>query len=77
MGNKVIAVDHGQRKVNALNLGRVSCVGSKLKTRLKKVRRLNNLIASCDLHNAILSTDITMICIATAVFKKQQLNQTI
>jgi UDP-glucose 6-dehydrogenase len=62
----VIAVDHDHRKVNALNQGRVSCVDSKLKALLTQVRRLNNLVASCDLHHAILSTDLTMICLGNS-----------
>jgi GDP-mannose 6-dehydrogenase len=70
LGHKVIAVDHDQRKVNALNQGRFSCVDSQLKALLEQVRRLNNLVASCDLHNAILSTDITMICIGSSNIQK-------
>lgn len=66
LGHKVIAIDHDQRKVNALNQGRVSCTDSKLKALLKQVRRLNNLVASCDLHNAVLSTDLTMICLGSS-----------
>jgi len=70
LGHKVIAVDHDQRKVNALNQGRVCCADSKLKALLKHVRRLNNLVASCDLHNAILSTDLTMICVGNSCIQK-------
>lgn len=66
LGHKVIAVDHDQRKVNAVNQGRVSSVDLKLKAILKQVRRLNNLVASCDLHHAILSTDLTMLCIGSS-----------
>jgi UDP-glucose 6-dehydrogenase len=70
LGHKVIAVDHDQRKVNALNQGRVSCVDSKLKALLINVRRLNNLVASCDLHHAILSTDLTLVCLGSNRFQK-------
>lgn len=62
LGHKVIAVDHNKRKVNALNQGQVASVDSKLKALLKQVHKLNNLVASCNLHDAILSTDVTMIC---------------
>ena len=70
LGHKVVAVDHDQRKVNALNQGRVSSVDLKLKALVKQVRRLNNLVASCDLHHAILSTDLTMICIGNSSIQK-------
>ncbi len=70
LGHKVIAVDHDQRKVNALNQGRVSCADSKLKALVKHVRKLNNLVASCDLHHAILSTDLTMICVGNSCIQK-------
>ncbi|PKH00726.1 hypothetical protein CXF95_00385 [Paraglaciecola sp. MB-3u-78] len=63
LGQKVIAVDHDQRKVNASNRGRVPDEDLKLKTLLTQVRKLNNMVASCDLQHAILSTDLTMICL--------------
>jgi UDP-glucose 6-dehydrogenase len=75
LGHKVIAVDHDQRKVNALNQGRVSSVDLKLKALLKQVRRLNNLVASCDLHHAILSTDLTMLCIGNSSIQKTTVDQ--
>lgn len=67
LGHKVIAVDHDQRKVNALNQGRVRSDDLKLKALVKQVRRLNNLVATSDLHNAILSTNLTMICMGNSV----------
>ena len=70
MGHKVIAVDIDQRKVNALNQGRVSCVESKLKALLKQERRLNNLFASLDLHHAILNTDLSMVRIGSSCLQK-------
>lgn len=63
LGHKVIAVDHVQRKVNALNQGRVSSTDLKLRALVKQVRRLNNVIASGDLHHAILSTELSLVCI--------------
>lgn len=75
LGHKVIAVDHDQRKVNALNQGRVSSVDLKLKALLKQVRRLNNLVSSCDLHHAILSTDLTMLCIGNSSIQKTTVEQ--
>lgn len=62
LGHKVLAVDHDQRKVNALNQGRVSSNDVKLKPLLKQVRRLNNLVASCDLHHSVLNTDLSLVC---------------
>jgi UDP-glucose 6-dehydrogenase len=70
LGHKVMAVDRDQRKVDALNQGRVSSTDSKLKALVKHVRRLNNLVASCDLHNAILSTDLTMVCLGSNCIQK-------
>ncbi|WP_339721459.1 hypothetical protein [uncultured Paraglaciecola sp.] len=73
LGHKVIAIDHDQRKVNAINQGRVSPTDLKLKALVKQVRRLNNLIASGDLHHAILNTELTMVCIGNS---RQQNNTT-
>lgn len=74
LGHKVIAVDHDQRWVNALNQGRVSSTDLKLKALVKQVRRLNNLVASNDLHHAILSTDLTMLCIGNSSIGKSTVN---
>ncbi|MEP1447629.1 MAG: hypothetical protein ABJK37_16100 [Paraglaciecola sp.] len=70
LGHKVIAVDHDHRKVNAVNQGRVSSVDLKLKALLKQVRRLNNLVASCDMHHAILSSDVTLLCTGNNSIRK-------
>jgi UDP-glucose 6-dehydrogenase len=64
LGHKVIAVDHDECKVNALNQARVCSDDPKLKALVKQVRRLKNLVATCDLHNAILNSELTMICLA-------------
>jgi len=74
LGHKVIAVDHDQRWVNALNQGRVSSTDLKLKALVKQVRRLNNLVASNDLHHAILSSDLTMLCIGNSSIRKSTVN---
>ena len=71
LGHKVIAVDHDQRKINALNQGSISFTDSKLNPLLKQVRRLNNLVGSTDLHHAILNTDITMVCIGDKDLEKK------
>lgn len=63
LGHKVIAIDHDQRKVNSINQGRISSTDLKLQALVKQVRRLNNLIASGDLHHAILNTELTMVCL--------------
>ncbi|MBU3003339.1 hypothetical protein [Paraglaciecola arctica] len=74
LGHKVIAVDHDHRKVNAVNQGRVSSVDLKLKALLKQVRRLNNLVASCDMHHAILSSEVTMLCTGNSSIQKPTSN---
>lgn len=64
--HKVVAIDKNSEKVQNINQGLSPIQDKELQLAVEKARSLNNLLASSDLHNAILQTDVTMICIGRA-----------
>jgi UDP-glucose 6-dehydrogenase len=68
----VITVDHDQPKVSALNQGSVCSEDPKFKALLKQVHGLNNVVASRDLHHAISSTNLPMICLSNNCIQNTQ-----
>lgn len=71
--HKVVAIDKDSNKVQSINRSLSPIQDKELQLAVEKARRLNNLFASNDLHNAILQTDVTMICIGQAKQGEPQL----
>jgi len=71
--HKVIAIDNNAEKVKSINKGLSPIQDKELQLAVEKAKRINNLFASNDLFNAILQTDVTMICIGHAKSDEPQL----
>ncbi|MBU2879948.1 MULTISPECIES: NAD(P)-binding domain-containing protein [Alteromonadaceae] len=61
--HKVIAVDMDSRKVNGINQNHSPIQDAELEAAIVSARNKRNLIATSDLHNAILQTEVTLVCI--------------
>lgn len=62
-GHKVIAVDMDIRKVNNINRGVSPIQDKELQSAVSHAKNEQNLVATSDLHNAILNTDISLVCV--------------
>ncbi|GAB2686198.1 NAD(P)-binding domain-containing protein [Aliiglaciecola sp. 3_MG-2023] len=62
-GHKVIAVDMDSRKVNGINQNHSPIQDAELEEAIVSARSKRNLVATSDLHNAILQTEVTLVCI--------------
>ncbi|GAA0858476.1 hypothetical protein [Aliiglaciecola litoralis] len=62
-GHKVIVVDMDSRKVNCVNQNHSPIQDGEMESAMRKARFSRHLIATGDLHNAILQTDVTLVCI--------------
>ncbi len=61
--HKVVAVDQNTEKVESINQSVSPIQDKEIQIAVEKARNNNNLFATGDLHNAILQTDVSMICI--------------
>lgn len=66
-GHRVIAVDMDQRKVNCINQSNSPIQDKELQDSVRMARRTNHLIATSDLHHAVQHSDISLVCIGTAI----------
>lgn len=64
-GHKVFAVDMDLRKVNAINQGNSPIQDAELQQAVSDAKNKQRLIATGDLHNAILNTEATLVCIGS------------
>ncbi len=62
-GHKVIAVDMDIRKVNSINRGFSPIQDKEIQRAVSNAKNKNKLVATSDLHNAILNTDVSLVCV--------------
>lgn len=61
-GHKVIAVDMDLRKVSCVNQNQSPIQDKELELAIRSARTQRNLIATGDMHHAILKTDVSLVC---------------
>ncbi|MGB0450409.1 MAG: hypothetical protein ACPGF6_07425, partial [Porticoccaceae bacterium] len=64
-GHSVIGVDPDTEKVATLNRGESPIVEEGLATLLDNARQVGRLEAICDPHQAVLESDMTLVCVGT------------
>ncbi|WJG08315.1 hypothetical protein [Aliiglaciecola sp. LCG003] len=62
-GHRVIAVDMDMRKVNGINQNHSPIQDQELEDAVIKARLQRKLVATADMHNAILQTQISLVCV--------------
>ncbi|GAB5382450.1 MAG: hypothetical protein Alis2KO_37910 [Aliiglaciecola sp.] len=62
-GHQVIAVDMDGRKVNCVNQNQSPIQDKELQIAIRNARFKRNLIATGDMHHAVLKTDVSLVCI--------------
>ena len=65
LGHKVIGVDTNLQKVNLINSGKSPIIEDQLEKLIEKALKEGKLEATTDINYAILSTDISIICVGT------------
>ncbi len=74
LGHCIIGVDVQQAKVEALNAGASPVIEPELDMLLQKARRENRLRATIDAAEAVLASEVSIICVGTPSLESGQLN---
>ena len=73
-GHKVIGVDVSQSKVDQINSGIATIVEKDIDAIIKEQRDLGNVQATIDSNDAVLKSEISIICVGTPSTEKGHLN---
>jgi nucleotide sugar dehydrogenase len=69
-GHKVIAVDTDLDKIGSINQGNSPILDAEIQQAVATAKQQQNLIATADLHHAILKSQVTLVCIGSELTSK-------
>lgn len=73
-GHKVIGVDVSQQKVNLINQGKPTIIEKDIKSIIHNEFKAGNISATSDYAEAVMKTDISLICVGTPSSREGHLN---